>query len=133
MKDLTAEEQRIADAALQIAVFEGYKVYYGHGYGNVIYSDDNDRCLIDTGYHDELRWLKPVIRLIKKKGYKCTLIGRYCTITGLPDGLKFKSPDKPNNEVESVWLPVLEFCTWYNQQDPENKQKLEDFKKECED
>ncbi len=114
MRNLTTEEQRIAAAAKEIAIFEGFEVFEANGYEQVEYSDNNTRCLIDTGYHEEIRWLKPIIRLIKKKGFKATLIGRYCTITGMVDGSKFKSPDKPNSDVESVWIPITEFCKWYN-------------------
>jgi hypothetical protein len=113
MKELTPEEQRYVEASKHIIKFEGFEIFEENGYEQVLYSDDNVRCLVDTYYHDELSWLKPIIKLIKKKGFKATLVGRYCNITA-DDQLIFKSPQNPNSDIESVWIPIVEFCKWYN-------------------
>lgn len=114
MRNLTTEEQRIVEAARHIVKFEGYEVYEISGYECVKYSSNNERCLIDTGYHEDIvGWLKPVLSRIRKKGFKATLIGRHCTITA--EGIVFKSPLKPNSDAESVWIPIVEFCKWYNE------------------
>lgn len=65
--ELTTEQLKIRNNALKIAKFEGYEVEEDSIYGNIFYSDDNERTAIDTGYHNSWEWIMTVV-------YQCLLI-----------------------------------------------------------
>jgi hypothetical protein len=122
MRKLSEEQIRYVEGNKHIIKFEGFRIFVEDGYEKVDYNNQNILPLIDTYYHEEMEWIKPVIGLIKKKGFKANLIGHHCTITAdASTGLRFRSPlyiDR-NSEVESLWRPVVEFCIWYNERQPE--------------
>jgi len=65
--ELTKEQKKIRDNALLLAEFEGYEVETESTYGNIFYSEDNQRTAIDTAYHTLYgRWLKSIIDKIEE-------------------------------------------------------------------
>ena len=117
MRKLSEEQIRYVEGNKHIIRFEGHRLFVEDGYEKVEYNNQSIKALIDTYYHEEMDWIKPVISLIKKKGFKTTLFGNRCRITAdASAGIIFRSPEyfDRNSEVESIWRPVVEFCKWFN-------------------
>ena len=68
VKDLkkytTMKDKDIIDNAVLIARFEGYEAENESTYGNIFYSEDNERTALDTAYHNSWNWLMPVVSKI---------------------------------------------------------------------
>lgn len=118
MKQLTEDEKKYVEGNKHIIRFEGFKIFESNGYENVIYDEDNVRCLVDTWYHkkeNHSQWLKPVFKLIRSRGFKikCNVDKGQCTISN--DFVKFRSPSiEYIEDYKRIWICVIEFCRWYN-------------------
>ena len=55
------DEKTIIKNEILIAQFEGFEAVDNGGYGNIFYSEDNERTAIDTSYHSSWDWLMPVM------------------------------------------------------------------------
>lgn len=58
------KDKDIIDNAVLIARFEGYEAENESTYGNIFYSEDNERTALDTAYHNSWNWLMPVVSKI---------------------------------------------------------------------
>ena len=64
-------------------------------------------------YHSSWNWLMPVVEKIEKLGYRVTIQGLNCWID-THKGAIFGT-DKKNSKRNSVYIAVVEFIKWYNQ------------------
>ena len=55
------DEKTIIKNAILIADFEGYVAIDNGSYGNIFYSENNERTAVDTYYHCSWDWLMPVV------------------------------------------------------------------------
>lgn len=69
-------------------------------------------------YNLSWNWLMPVVEKIEKLGYRVTIQGLNCWID-THKGAIFGT-DKKNSKRNSVYIAVVEFIKWYNQN--KNKQ-----------
>lgn len=126
--ELTKEQLKIRNNALTIAKFEGYETESESTYGNIFYSDDNERTAIDTAYHSLWEWIMPVVQKINRidnDRYTVKIMSMdveiYDNITGqtlVDTGCKYQ----PEELIESVYEAVVSFIKLYNDN---NKKEFE--------
>ena len=87
------------------------------GYNDTMFNGTDKYCMIDNlKYHSSWDWLMPVVEKIEKiKGVHIFIKGNRCEI--LNYGFEMDSPSSVY-KIESVWLAVVEFIKWYNQNKP---------------
>ena len=98
------KEETIIKNAILIAQFEGYETEDESRYGNIYYSDDNERTAIDTAYHEELKWLNPVSEKIDK------------ILFDNAGKLGYSDECLKSNDIEVRYQAVVEFIEFYNNQ-----------------
>jgi len=79
----------------------------------------------DIEYHTSWDWLMPVVEKIQSLACNVNIINNYCQI------IKFESGDTPpsyqrtqtmaHTKIENVYNAVVQFITWYNQQQSSKK------------
>jgi len=72
-------------------------------------------------FHEDWNWLMPVIEKIEKTGCIVEIwlcLGKGCRITkgNFKTPIQTISNTESNSTIGAVWLAVVEFIKWYNQQ-----------------
>lgn len=120
---LTEQQKEIRANALLLAEFEGYEVDKDSHYGNIFYSEDNERTAIDTAYHNSWHWLMGVVKKIddifhtwhvKSNDGDETLEKWY---EAYPHFHLNYSEDTTfvSSQISDVYKEVVEFVNWFNE------------------
>lgn len=117
--------QEITEGNKLIAEFDGYKFYndaqgdFPNGYYCL---KDNSLPMFpeDFCYHENWSWLMPVVEKIEKNGCIVEIwmsLGKGCRIQKVLTKIKnWQTVRESNSTIEAVWLAVIEFIKWHNQQ-----------------
>ena len=100
-----------------IAEFMGIENYEANGYTNFIYEDDNHRTHVDLHYHGSWHWLMPVVETIESLGYEFIITESRSKIKHNTDHSidNVCMRDAIESKKQSVYLTVIEFIQWYNE------------------
>lgn len=104
--ELSVEQLKVRANALKIAKFEGYDVNKDSLYGDIYYSDDNERTAIDTAYHTSWEWLMPVVA-------QCITIA---SESEMHDWEASLGESLTSVTINVVLKEVLEFIDFYNKE-----------------
>ena len=66
-------------------------------------------------YHSSFDWLMPVVEKIEGMGIKVEIEGNGCDINRLNPFHPYNNGAACDSKIESVWLALVEFIKWYNQ------------------
>lgn len=118
--ELTKEQIIIRDNALLIAKFEGYETEENSIYGNIYYSEDNERTALDTAYHNSWDWLMPVIKKIDSYANEKLSFSKFDDYR--TNWAMINRPSK--YDIDNVYKQVIQFIEWYNGNKLNENQKI---------
>ena len=86
---------------------------------NIYEISETETCLeTDLAYHTDWDWLMEVVDKIESLGYVHSIYGNFSTFLkkGTFNELIWNDEFRGNTKLEAVYISVIEFIKWYNEQ-----------------
>lgn len=112
---MITEKQKI-EGNTAIALFDGWDLHPEKS--DLIWKSESTMRLISScDYHDSWDWLMPVVEKIESLRFTSLVIAdKRCSILNIDTGFLADIKDEADTKIEAVWLAVVAFCKWYNEQ-----------------